>query len=250
MSIHVALTHRTAYRYDRAVTARAADHPPAAGAACAHAHPVLCAGDRAEAAFPQLAAGPAGQFPRPRRVPRKDHPFRRDRRSGRRSGDRQPVRLLPGARGGRLAVRLRSDPRQRAGAVPPARPAGAAAGGAAGRGAARDAAHGGHAGRCQPPGAGADILYRAPGAGGVDARADADGGQGELPGFGLAAGAVAAPSGLRGALRVRLPDPAGGRRQAAGGAGRADAPISPTCTPGPRCICPAPAGSGSTRPPG
>ena len=55
MPLHVALTHRTSYRYDRADPARPADHPAATGAACPHAHPVLCAEDRAQAAFPQLA---------------------------------------------------------------------------------------------------------------------------------------------------------------------------------------------------
>ena len=51
----------------------------------------------------------------------------------------------------------------------------------------------------------------------------------------------------RRALRVGLPDPAAPRRQAGrrpGGAAR----TSPTCTPGPRSTSPAPAGSGSIRP--
>ena len=55
--------------------------------------------------------------------------------------------------------------------------------------------------------------------------------------------------GLAGALRLRLPDPAQARRQGARRAGRHRRRTSPTCTPGPRSICRAPAGSGSTRPP-
>ena len=50
--------------------ARAADDPPAAGAAFPHADPRLLAARRAEAALPQLAAGPAVQLPGPRRVSR------------------------------------------------------------------------------------------------------------------------------------------------------------------------------------
>ena len=69
-----------------------------------------------------------------------------------------------------------------------------------------------------------------------------------VPRLGLAAGAAAAPPRLRGALRFRLPDPAHGGRQSRSTARRAAEAISPTCTPGARSICPAPAGSGSTRP--
>ncbi len=174
MSIHVALTHRTSYRYDRAGHARAADHPPAPGAACAHADPVLFAEHRAEAAFPELAAGPAGQFPGPRGVPRKGHAFRRHGRSRRRHGDDQSVRLLPRARGGDLAVRLRPGAGAGTGAVPQA---------GAGRGRcwprcwpgspAPRPAHHRHAGGAEPGGAKPRRLHRAAGAGRLDAGADA-----------------------------------------------------------------------------
>ena len=70
-----------------------------------------------------------------------------------------------------------------------------------------------------------------------------------LPRQRLAAGADAAPSGPRRALRLRLPDPAEGRHRAARRAAGHATRTSPTCTPGPRSICPAPAGSASTPPP-
>ena len=64
----------------------------------------------------------------------------------------------------------------------------------------------------------------------------------------LAAGAAAAPPRPRGALRLRLPDPAEERRQVARRPDAAPRSTSPTCTPGARSTCPAPAGSASTRP--
>ena len=51
--------------------------------------------------------------------------------------------------------------------------------------------------------------------------------------------------GLRRALRLRLPDPAHARRRSRSTARRAPSATSPTCTPGPRSTCPAPAGSAS-----
>ena len=222
MPLSVALTHRTTYRYDRAVTLgpqtirlRPAPHART---------PVLSYALRVEpqAAFHQLAAGPAGQSPRPRGVPRARHAFRRHGRSRRRHGDDQSVRLLPRAGGRDLAVQLRPGARAGAGAVPPAGAGGAAAAGAARPGAARRAAHRGHAGGAQPHGAEPRRLHRPHGARRLDAGGDAGGGQGLLPRLGLAAGAVAAPARLRGALRLRLPDPARRRREAAGRAGRPD----------------------------
>ena len=46
MTLHVALTHRTEYRYDRPVSVGAARRAPAAGAALPHAHPRLLAAHR------------------------------------------------------------------------------------------------------------------------------------------------------------------------------------------------------------
>ena len=61
---------------------------------------------------------------------------------------------------------------------------------------------------------------------------------------------IAAPAGPRRAFRLRLSHPAHGRRSIRSKAPRARTRISPICTPGPRSICPAPAGSGLTRPRG
>ena len=55
--------------------------------------------------------------------------------------------------------------------------------------------------------------------------------------------------GLRRALRLRLSDPAQARREAARRPVRRRRRTSPICTPGPKSIFPAPAGSGSIRPP-
>ncbi len=83
-------------------------------------------------------------------------------------------------------------------------------------------------------------------------RADARGDAGQrlrlLPRLGLAAGAAAAPLRPGGALRLRLPDPAHARREGARRPERHRRSTSPTCTPGARSTCPAPAGSASTPP--
>ena len=52
----------------------------------------------------------------------------------------------------------------------------------------------------------------------------------------------------RRAVRLRLPDPAQARRRRRSTARPAPSRTSPTCTPGPRSTCRAPAGSGSIRP--
>ncbi len=63
MTLHVAITHRTEYRYDRPVQRRAACRAPAAGAALPHADPRLFLRITPTAAFRQLAAGPVRQLP-------------------------------------------------------------------------------------------------------------------------------------------------------------------------------------------
>ena len=75
-----------------------------------------------------------------------------------------------------------------------------------------------------------------------------DAGQRLVPRFGLAAGAGAAAPRAGRAVRLGLLDPVEAGREAAGRAARHRTAISPTCTPGPRSICPAPAGWASIRP--
>ena len=82
------------------------------------------------------------------------------------------------------------------------------------------------------------------GAGRAGAGRDAGACLGLVPRQRLAAGADPATRGSRGALCIRLPDPAPARWRRA----PADPPkTSPTCTPGPKSISPARAGSGSIR---
>ena len=66
----------------------------------------------------------------------------------------------------------------------------------------------------------------------------------------LAAGAAAASSGPRGALRLRLSDPAQRATSSRWTDHREPSTTSPTCTPGAKSICPGPAGSGWIRPRG
>ena len=102
--------------------------------------------------------------------------------------------------------------------------------------------------RPQRPHRARDRLCHPHGAGGADARGDLRARHRLVPRFKLAAGAGAAASRLRRAVRVGLSDPAEARSRGARRARRAPITISPTCMPGSRSICPAPAGSGSTRP--
>ena len=73
----------------------------------------------------------------------------------------------------------------------------------------------------------------------ADARGDAGAAaRGSCRDIGLAARADPAPARPRRALRVRLPDPAQRRHRSRSTGRRAPTPTSPTCTPGPRSICP------------
>ena len=78
----------------------------AAGAANAQRGGCLIALTMRQTAFPELAAGSAGELPGARRVPRAGDAFRRDGRSRCGHDDDQSVRLLPGA-GGRRPGRSR-----------------------------------------------------------------------------------------------------------------------------------------------
>ena len=108
MSIHVALEHRTVYRFDRSVRLVAARRAPATGTPLPHADPRLLADGRARAShFLNWQQDPFGNhlarlvFPEPARE-LIDHG-----RPGRRHDGHQPVRLLRRRDGRALPVPLR-----------------------------------------------------------------------------------------------------------------------------------------------
>ena len=100
MAIHVALTHRTQYRYSRLGGPGAARRAPAAGTALPHADPRLLAAHYARAAFHQLAAGPVRQLPGAHRRAGRDARILGDGRPRGRHGHDQSVRFLRGGCGG------------------------------------------------------------------------------------------------------------------------------------------------------
>ena len=253
MSIEVALHHRTDYRYDRPIALgpqivrlRPAPH-------CRT--PILAYSLKVEpdAALPQLAAGPAGQLPRARSSSRRrptDFDVEVDLVADMTVINPFDFFLEPAAE--TLSLRLRPGARaasSRRSARP--QPAGPAARGAISPSVDRAAApHDRLPGRAQPQAAAATSATSSAWSPASRRREETLArGAGLVPRHRLAAGADPAPSRLRRALRLGLPDPARRRREAARRSGRARPPTSPTCTPGARSICPAPAGSGSTRPP-
>ena len=102
--------------------------------------------------------------------------------------------------------------------------------GVARQGRSQQAAHHRFPRRPQCAAAAGDRLHRAPGAGRADLRGDAGARQGLVPRHRLAAGHHPAPSRLRRALRLGLPDPAHARREAARGTRGPDARLHrPPC---------------------
>ena len=193
----------------------AAGGAPAPRPALPHADHQLLAAGRAGRAFRQLAAGPLCQPPGAAGLPREDHRVQGHGRPGGRHGGLQPLRLLPGAGGRDLPLRLCPRAEARPGAVPGEGPADAEVQGAGGQRLARGSAHHRLPGRAEPAAAARDRLSDPHGAGRADARSHADQSVRQLPRHRLAAGATAAPHGAGGALRVGLPDPAQARRQVA-----------------------------------
>ena len=250
MSIFVALNHVTHYHYDRPIDARAADHPAAAGAACRT--PILSYSLKVTPTnhFVNWQQDPHGNwlarfvFPENGdRAEDRGRPHRRD------DGD-QSVRLLRRALCRDISLRLSRRPEERTRAL-------SGDDGAAGR---CFTAYLGRASRRKrrAPSTSSSISTRSlretgqlrhpHGARRPDAGGDPAVRLRLVPRQRLAAGPDAAPSRPRRALRLRLSDPAAARHRSARRSARGREPTSPTCTPGPRSISPAPAGSASTPP--
>ena len=247
MTLHVALTHKTEYHYDRLtamgpqiIRLRPAPH-------CRT--PILSYSLTvdAEAAFPQLAAGPVRQLPRPLRLSRR-----------RRDDFTVTVDLVAD-----MAVInpfdffLEREPRNVRSPTTPELKKELAPYLAAGRrrAAARRTISPGSTTRAERPSTSwststsrsqRDISYLIRMEPGMQTPEETLRKRVRLlPRQRLAAGADPAPSRPRGALRLRLPDPAEARREVARRPVGHRRAISPTCMPGPKSICPAPAGSGS-----
>ena len=252
MGIHIGIEHRTTYRFDRAVEI----HPHVLRLRPApHCRtPILAYSLRvdAERALRELAAGPVRQLHGPARVPGARQVARHHRRPDRRSHGDQPVRLLRRGVGQGVPVRRTSRSSRSTSSRTCGRPA--------------------RPGRCWRSGCRAsgtssdavpiadflvglnqrlydDIEYSIrmePGRAG--AGGDAHPRHRVVPRHRLAARRGAAAPGPRGPVRLGLPRAADVRPAVARAAPTARTPTSPICTPGPRCTCPAPGGSGSTRP--
>ena len=251
VSIHVALNHVTHYRYDRPVESVAAARPAASGAALPHADPVVLAARRRRPALRQLAAGSAEQLPRAARVSR-EGPTSSASRSTSSPRWRSTIRSTSSSSRtpSTFPFAYEAVAAARAAAVPPHRAAHAALRPAISRAIASTApadrstswsTSTGSCSRTSATSSASSPACRRP-------KQTLDAGVGLVPRLGVAAGAAAAPPRARGALRLRLPDSA--RRPDVKALDGPPAPTatSPTCTPGARSICRAPAGSASIRP--
>ena len=257
MTLHVALTHRTSYHYDHPVTLGPQTIRLRPAPYARIADPLLRPESQPAAAFPQLDAGPAGQFPRPCGLSGARHLLRGHGRSDRGHGHDQSVRLLPGTRGRNLSpsptTRFWNRNSPRSAAPTPARPDCSPPWSPQSR--TGETAHGRHAGRtstrCVQSTASAYIVRMEPGV--LVARGTRHWGRGSGSHAAiqrLAAGATAfaasayAARFVSGYLIQLVADV-----KPAGRPHRPHQKTSPICTPGPRSISPAPAGSASMPPP-
>ena len=181
-----------------------------------HADPQLFAEGRSGQALRELAAGSARQLAGAAGVPRADARVAHRGRSGRRAVGDQPVRLFSRALRRDHSVPVRPGTERGAGAVPQDAADDAAVRALSGQGAARTTTQCGFSGGAEPDGPGRRQLPDPHGARRADARRNPHQWLGFLPRFGLAAGAIAAPSRAGRTLRLRLSDPAGARCQIAG----------------------------------
>ena len=248
MTLHVALTHRTAYQYDRVIgmapqviRLRPAPH-------CRT--PILSYSLKIEPKvhFINWQQDPFANYCARIVLPEKCDQLRRDGRPRGRHGGHQSVRLLRRGRGQGLAVRLRARPQgESSGPISSRCPAGPRLKAFLATLPREKAVtidflcdlnrklH-------------AEVSYCIRMEPGIQTPEETlQKALRLVPRLRLAAGADPAPHRLRGALRVGLPDPVAPRREAARRARRAPKPTLPTCTPGPRSTCRARAGSASIR---
>ena len=247
MPIRVALHHRTIYHYDRLVTLVSAGHPAAARAALPHADHRVFAEGRTQAPLPELAAGPAKQLSGARGFPgtacehfsvevdlvaemtvinpfdfflepyAEKFPFRYEPALEHELAPFREVRPA-GPAAGRVSEDHRLYPTQRTIDFLVA----------LNQQLQREI---GYSIRMEPGVQSSEETLTLKSGSCRDSR--------------LAAGGDPAPSGAGGALRLRLPDPVEARRETARRPARAVSRTSPICTPGPKCICRARAGSAS-----
>ena len=245
MSVLAGLHHVTRYRYDRPVGLGPQIVRLRPGAALPHARSELLAQGHARPAFRELAAGSARQLARALRVSREDHRFSVTVDLLADMSVINPFDFFVEPYADEFSVRLSEPSCARS-----SRPIWRGAGGAAACGISRSRSRASRAtsstsSSSSISGCSSDIRYLVRMEPGVQTPEETLTRRRARAATRLAAGAGPPASRPRGALRVRLSDPAHARPEVARRARRHRRTTSPICTPGPKSICPAPAGSGS-----